>query len=62
MTSIKCFPFMPSQKVDQYLDDLMKFDKENIHQDVLKAIRPYLESPEFNPEFVKSKSLAAAGA
>ncbi|GAB6022905.1 Dynein heavy chain 9, axonemal [Chamberlinius hualienensis] len=48
-------------KVDQFLDDLIKFDKEHIHPDVLKAIKPYLDNPEFNPDFVRSKSLAAAG-
>nr|XP_060500991.1 dynein axonemal heavy chain 9-like [Panthera onca] len=48
-------------KVDSFLDSLVNFDKENIHENCLKAIRPYLQDPEFNPEFVATKSHAAAG-
>ncbi|XP_058532038.1 dynein axonemal heavy chain 9 isoform X2 [Ochotona princeps] len=48
-------------KVDSFLDALLNFDKENIHENCLKAIRPYLQDPEFNPEFVATKSYAAAG-
>ncbi|PNJ31676.1 DNAH9 isoform 7, partial [Pongo abelii] len=48
-------------KVDGFLDSLINFNKENIHENCLKAIRPYLQDPEFNPEFVATKSYAAAG-
>ena len=48
-------------KVDQFLDDLIKYEKENIHSAVLANLKPYLEDPEFEPEFVRSKSGAAAG-
>lgn len=48
-------------KVDGFLDSLVNFDKENIPESCLKAIRPYLQDPEFNPEFVATKSYAAAG-
>ncbi|XP_017170010.1 dynein axonemal heavy chain 9 isoform X1 [Mus musculus] len=48
-------------KVDSFLDSLIHFDKENIHENCLKAIRPYLQDPAFNPEFVATKSYAAAG-
>lgn len=48
-------------KVDSFLDQLISYDKENIHPEVTKAIKPYLKDPEFEPEFVKSKSAAAAG-
>ncbi|XP_055973719.1 dynein axonemal heavy chain 9 [Sorex fumeus] len=48
-------------KVDSFLDSLINFDKENIHENCLKAIRPYLQDPEFNPEFVATKSYAASG-
>ncbi|XP_045149226.1 dynein axonemal heavy chain 9 [Echinops telfairi] len=48
-------------KVDGFLDSLIKFDKENIHENCLQAIRPYLQDPEFKPEFVATKSYAAAG-
>ena len=48
-------------KVDQFLDSLINYDKENIHDNNLKAIEPYLANPEFDPEFIKAKSVAAAG-
>ncbi|XP_069808270.1 dynein axonemal heavy chain 9 isoform X2 [Dendropsophus ebraccatus] len=48
-------------KVDSFLDSLINFNKENIHENCIKAIQPYLQDPEFNPEFITSKSLAAAG-
>ncbi|XP_078081541.1 dynein axonemal heavy chain 9 [Mustelus asterias] len=48
-------------KVDGFLDSLITFNKENIHENCLKAIQPYMQDPEFNPEFISSKSLAAAG-
>ncbi|MEJ1273094.1 hypothetical protein NN561_003953 [Cricetulus griseus] len=48
-------------KVDSFLDSLIHFDKENIHENCLKAIRPYLQDPAFNPEFVATKSYAASG-
>ncbi|XP_022817840.1 dynein beta chain, ciliary-like [Spodoptera litura] len=48
-------------KVDQFLNDLVYYDKENIHPDVVKAVQPYIKNPEFNPGFIMSKSAAAAG-
>lgn len=48
-------------KVDAFLEALISFKKENIHENCLKAIRPYLEDPEFKPELVAAKSNAAAG-
>lgn len=48
-------------KVDSFLDSLIHFNKENIHENCLKAIRPYLQDPAFNPELVATKSYAAAG-
>ncbi|CAK8695850.1 unnamed protein product [Clavelina lepadiformis] len=48
-------------KVDQFLESLIHYDKENIHENNLKAIRPYLNDPEFNPDFIRAKSSAAAG-
>lgn len=48
-------------KVDAFLDALINYDKENIHPDVIKAIEPYLKDPEFDPDFIRSKSAAAAG-
>ena len=48
-------------KVDQFLDSLINYEKENISQSVLTALEPYLKDREFDPDFVKSKSAAAAG-
>ncbi|XP_068770010.1 dynein axonemal heavy chain 9 [Struthio camelus] len=48
-------------KVDGFLDSLIKFNKENIHENCLKALQPYLQDPQFKPEFVTTKSYAAAG-
>ena len=48
-------------KVDQFLDQLVKYDKENIHENCLKAVQPYLDDPEFNADFIRAKSGAAAG-
>uniref|UniRef100_A0AAR2IP24 Dynein heavy chain 9, axonemal n=1 Tax=Pygocentrus nattereri TaxID=42514 RepID=A0AAR2IP24_PYGNA len=48
-------------KVDAFLDMLINFNKENIHENCLKAIQPYLQDPEFKPELVAAKSYAAAG-
>lgn len=48
-------------KVDTFLDSLINFNKENIPESCLKAIQPYLQDPEFQPELVAAKSYAAAG-
>uniref|UniRef100_A0A8D2N608 Dynein axonemal heavy chain 17 n=1 Tax=Zonotrichia albicollis TaxID=44394 RepID=A0A8D2N608_ZONAL len=48
-------------RVDSFLDSLIKFNKENIHENCLKALQPYLQDPSFNPDFVATKSAAAAG-
>ena len=47
--------------MDAFLDQLINYDKENIHESNLKAIQPYLADPEFNPDFIRGKSLAASG-
>ena len=48
-------------KVDQFLDALINYKKEDIPPNVLTAIAPYLADKEFDPDFVRSKSAAAAG-
>lgn len=48
-------------KVDGFLDSLIHYDKEHIHPDVVKAIQPYLKDPDFDPELIAGKSMAAAG-
>lgn len=47
--------------MDQFLDNLINYDKDNIPETCRKAVQPYLDDPEFDPEFIRSKSLAAAG-
>ena len=44
-----------------FLDALLCYDKENIPQTSLAAVEPYLANPEFEPEKILSKSVAAAG-
>ncbi|XP_020566647.2 dynein heavy chain 11, axonemal-like [Oryzias latipes] len=49
-------------KVDDFLQALVNFDKENIPKATVKCVKDeYLSDPEFNPEFVRQKSSAAAG-
>lgn len=48
-------------QVDQFLYDLINYDKDHIPEECLKAIKPYLADPDFNPEFIAAKSTAAAG-
>uniref|UniRef100_A0A668AEI7 Dynein axonemal heavy chain 17 n=1 Tax=Myripristis murdjan TaxID=586833 RepID=A0A668AEI7_9TELE len=48
-------------KVDTFLDSLINFNKEKIPEACLKAIQPYLQDPDFQPDLVASKSYAAAG-
>lgn len=48
-------------KVDQFLNDLINYDKENIPEACLKAVQPYLNDPEFDVDIVMKKSSAAAG-
>ncbi|XP_071446269.1 dynein beta chain, ciliary-like [Hetaerina americana] len=48
-------------KVDAFLESLINYNKEDIHPNVVKEIQPYLKNKEFDPEFIRSKSLAAAG-
>ena len=56
-----CLRIHMLHQVDQFLDSLIKFDKENIQDANLQAIKPYLANPQFEPEFIRSKSFAAAG-
>eukprot|EP00911_Craspedida_sp_UC1_P002095 UC1_evm8s1611 len=47
--------------VGEFLDNLVNYDKENIGAQQLKAVRPILANPDFDPDFIRGKSLAAAG-
>ena len=53
--AILCF------KVDGFLEQLLNYDKENIHESNLKAVQTYLDNKEFDSDLVKGKSLAAGG-
>ena len=48
-------------QVDGFLEQLLNYDKENIHESNLKAVQTYLDNPEFDSDLVKGKSLAAGG-
>lgn len=47
--------------VDQFLKALQTYDKENIPPANLQSSQPYLQNPNFNGDYLKSKSSAAAG-
>jgi len=47
--------------VDKFLTDLKTYDKENIHESSRKEVQVYLNDKEFDPDFVRTKSSAAAG-
>ena len=47
--------------VNEFLNALISYDKENIPDFCVKAIQPYIADPEFDPEFIRAKSNAAAG-
>eukprot|EP00736_Rhodelphis_marinus_P006943 Rmarinus@m.24609 len=42
----------------KFLDNLIKFDKDNIKEDVIRKITPYVENPEFTPEIISKASKA----
>ncbi|XP_075248756.1 dynein beta chain, ciliary-like isoform X2 [Convolutriloba macropyga] len=47
--------------VGEFLNNLITFDKDHIHANAVKAMDEYMKNPEFDPEFIKAKSSAAAG-
>lgn len=49
-------------QVDDFLQALVNFDKEHIPESTVRCVKEeHLSDPEFNPEFVRQKSSAAAG-
>jgi Ni/Co efflux regulator RcnB len=48
-------------KLYVFQEGLIHYDKENIHPNIIVALDPYLKDKEFDPEFIRSKSAAAAG-
>jgi len=48
--------------VDAFLKSLLNFDKDNIPVNCVDAVeKEYISTPNFTPEYIKSKSSAAAG-
>ena len=47
--------------VDKFLNDLKTYDKENISEASRKEVQVYLNDKEFDPDFIRTKSSAAAG-
>lgn len=50
--------FLNNAKVDDFLNALMKYEKENIPDVCRQAVQQYLQKPDFNPEFIRTKSVA----
>ena len=48
-------------QVDEFVSALINYEKENIPEVCLKAVQPYLDDPEFDPEVIRRQSFAAAG-
>uniref|UniRef100_A0A1I8PY36 AAA+ ATPase domain-containing protein n=1 Tax=Stomoxys calcitrans TaxID=35570 RepID=A0A1I8PY36_STOCA len=48
-------------RVDQFLNDLVNYNKDNIHPNIIEMLQGYLKDPEFNPDKIVQKSVAAAG-
>nr|CAH7754609.1 unnamed protein product [Callosobruchus chinensis] len=48
-------------KVDQFLSDLINYDKDNIAPEIVKATQEYTKLADFSYEKIISKSVAAAG-
>uniref|UniRef100_A0A1I8M0L3 Dynein heavy chain n=1 Tax=Musca domestica TaxID=7370 RepID=A0A1I8M0L3_MUSDO len=48
-------------RVDQFLNDLVNYNKDNIHPNIIEVLQGYLKDPEFNPDKIVQKSVAAAG-
>jgi len=53
--------YFPQLQVDEFVSALINYEKENIPEVCLKAVQPYLDDPEFDPEVIRRQSFAAAG-
>ena len=47
-------------QVDAFLQSLIDFNGEDIAEDLVKRVQPYLDDPVFSYDKMKSKSAAAA--
>ena len=45
----------------KFLQKLLDFDKDNIDENIIRKVKPYLVMPEFQPNVVQKASVAAAG-
>ncbi|KAE8741073.1 hypothetical protein FOCC_FOCC013411 [Frankliniella occidentalis] len=43
---------------DHFLNSLVTYDKENMTEDIVKKLKPYIENPQFQPNFVVKVSKA----
>ncbi|CAG2206597.1 DNAH [Mytilus edulis] len=48
-------------KIDLFLENLINYDKDHVHENCQRAVEPYWVDPEFDPDLVKGKSFAASG-
>ncbi|CAH8851278.1 unnamed protein product [Trichobilharzia szidati] len=48
-------------KADQFLSNLVNYDKENMSANSKAAALEYVKMPNFDPDIIRTKSLAAAG-
>nr|CAH8820074.1 unnamed protein product [Trichobilharzia regenti] len=48
-------------KADQFLSNLLNYDKENMSANSKAAASEYVKMPNFDPDVIRTKSLAAAG-
>ncbi|VEL10084.1 unnamed protein product [Protopolystoma xenopodis] len=51
----------PMAKVDQFLSNLINYEKEIIHPNSKQTALEYVKHPNFDPEIIRTKSSAAAG-
>lgn len=57
-----CFVLSLSYQVDEFLQALVSYDKENIPESCLTVVKQeYLRKADFHPDQVRTKSTAAAG-
>eukprot|EP00759_Apiculatamorpha_spiralis_P055872 PhF_6_TR7914/c0_g1_i1/m.11798/K10408/DNAH; dynein heavy chain, axonemal len=52
---------MMGNNVIHWLKSLLEFDKDNIPPPCMAACEEYVLAPDFNPEYIRTKSFAAAG-
>ncbi|KAH9098913.1 hypothetical protein LEN26_016540 [Aphanomyces euteiches] len=55
----------PAQKTllndTRFLQNLLEYDKDNIHEEIAIKVLPYTNNPDFSPPIIKKASVAASG-